>query len=100
AVELGGGKSLVAPGYDLMGVFVGSEGTLGITTEVTVRLLRLPEAVVTMLCGFESTDDAGAAVSSIIAAGIVPAAIEMMDSLAIEAAEAAVGCGQPAGAGS
>ncbi|HEY3923166.1 MAG TPA: FAD-linked oxidase C-terminal domain-containing protein [Acidothermaceae bacterium] len=99
AVDLGGGKSLDAPGYDLMGVFVGSEGTLGITTEVTVRLLRAPEAVVTMLCGFESTDAAGAAVSSIIAAGIVPAAIEMMDSLAIEAAEAAVGCGYPAGAG-
>jgi glycolate oxidase len=98
-VELGGGKSLDAPGYDLMGVFVGSEGTLGIATEVTVRLLRAPQAVATLLAGFESTDAAGAAVSAIIAAGIVPAAIEMMDALAIEAAEAAVQCGYPAGAG-
>jgi glycolate oxidase len=97
-VDLGGGKSLDAPGYDLMGVFVGSEGTLGIATEVTVRLTRTPETVVTLLAGFASTDAAGAAVSAIIAAGIVPAAIEMMDALAIEAAEAAVHCGYPAGA--
>jgi glycolate oxidase len=98
-VTIGGGKSLDAPGYDLMGVFVGSEGTLGIATEVTVRLLRAPEKVLTMLAGFESTDSAGAAVSAIIADGVVPAAIEMMDALAIEAAEAAVSCGYPAGAG-
>jgi glycolate oxidase len=97
--DLGGGKSLDAPGYDLMGVFVGSEGTLGIATSVTVRLLRAPETVVTMLAGFASTDAAGAAVSAIIAAGVIPAAIEMMDALAIEAAEAAVNCRYPAGAG-
>jgi glycolate oxidase len=97
-VDLGGGKSADAPGYDLMGVFVGSEGTLGIATEITVRLLRAPEAVVTMLAGFDSTDAAGAAVSAIIAAGVLPSAIEMMDALAIEAAEAAVRCGYPDGA--
>lgn len=88
-----------APGYDLLGAFVGSEGTLGVATEVTVRLLRTPETVQTFLAGFESTDAAGAATSAIIAAGIVPAAIEMMDALAIEAAEAAVACNYPRGAG-
>jgi glycolate oxidase len=99
AVSLGGGKSLDPPGYDLLGAFIGSEGTLGIATRVTLRLLRRPEAVRTLLAGFAGTDDAGAAVSAIIAAGVVPAAIEMMDALAIEAAEAAVACGYPAGAG-
>jgi glycolate oxidase len=94
-----GGKAVERPGYDLVGAFVGSEGTLGVTTGVTVRLLRSPEAVQTLLAGFAHTDDAGAAVSAIIAAGIVPAAVEMMDALAIEAAEAAVRCGYPAGAG-
>ncbi|HEY8451734.1 MAG: FAD-linked oxidase C-terminal domain-containing protein [Micromonosporaceae bacterium] len=87
------------PGYDLVGAFVGSEGTLGIATRVTVRLLRAPEAVQTMLAGFRTVDEAGACVSAIIAAGVVPAAVEMMDALAIEAAEAAVACGYPAGAG-
>jgi glycolate oxidase len=94
-----GGRAPDTPGYDLLGAFVGSEGTLGIATEVTVRLTRLPEAVRTLLAGFTSTDQAGAAVSAIIGAGVVPAAIEMMDALAIEAAEAAVHCGYPAGAG-
>ncbi|HEY2795642.1 MAG TPA: FAD-linked oxidase C-terminal domain-containing protein [Micromonosporaceae bacterium] len=98
-VALGGGKTPDAPGYDLMGVFVGSEGTLGIATEVTVRLTRAPEAVVTMLAGFATTDQAGAAVSGVIAAGVLPAAMEIMDALAIEAAEAAVACGYPEGAG-
>lgn len=98
-VELGGGKTADAPGYDLLGVFVGSEGTLGVAVEVTVRLLRAPEAVMTMLAGFESTDAAGGTVSDIIAAGVVPSAIEMMDALAVEAAEAAVQCGYPEGAG-
>ena len=88
-----------APGYDLLGTVVGSEGTLGIVTEATVRLTRAPEAVVTLLAGFRSTDDAGAATSAIIGAGLVPAAIEMMDALAIEAAEKAVACGYPDGAG-
>ncbi len=85
-----GGKAPDAPGYDLVGAFVGSEGTLGIATKVTVRLLRKPAAVRTLLAAFDSTDHAGEAVSGVIGAGIVPAAIEMMDALAIEAAEAAV----------
>jgi glycolate oxidase len=94
-----GGRAPDAPGYDLLGAFVGSEGTLGIATEATVRLVRLPESVRTLLAAFASTDDAGAATSAIIGAGVVPAAIEMMDALAIEAAEAAVHCGYPDGAG-
>jgi glycolate dehydrogenase FAD-linked subunit len=97
-VELGG-KAPDPPGYDLLGVLVGSEGTLGVATAVTVRLLRAPESVRTLLAGFPGTDAAGAAVSAIIAAGVIPAAIEMMDALAIEAAEAAVHCGYPDGAG-
>jgi glycolate oxidase len=88
-----------APGYDLLGTVIGAEGTLGVVTSVTVRLTRDPEAVTTLLAAFPGTDDAGAATSAIIAAGIVPAAVEMMDALAIEAAEAAVACGYPAGAG-
>jgi glycolate oxidase len=94
-----GGKSPDAPGYDLLGALVGSEGTLGIATEVTVRLTRTPEDVRTLLAAFPDTDVAGAAVSAIIGAGVIPAAIEMMDALAIEAAEAAVQCGYPEGAG-
>ena len=90
-----GGRGLDTPGPDLLGVFVGSEGTLGIATEITLRLLRRPEAVVTQLAAFDSTDQAGAAVSDIIAARILPAAIEMMDRLTIEAAEAAVHAGYP-----
>jgi glycolate oxidase len=97
-VELGG-KAPDSPGYDLLGALVGSEGTLGIVTRVTVRLTRSPESVRTLLAAFESTDLAGAAVSAIIGAGVIPAAIEMMDALAIEAAEAAVQCGYPEGAG-
>src|SRR3954453_451276 len=94
-----GGPAPDAPGYDLLGAVVGSEGTLGIATAVTVRLVRLPEDVRTVLAGFPSTDEAGAATSAIIGAGIVPAAIEMMDALAIEAAEAATRCDYPQGAG-
>ena len=94
-----GGTAPDAPGYDLLGAFVGSEGTLGIATEVTLRLVRLPESVRTLLAAFAGTDEAGAATSAIIGAGVVPAAIEMMDALAIEAAEAAVHCGYPEGAG-
>jgi glycolate oxidase len=94
-----GGKAPDPPGYDLIGAFVGSEGTLGIATKVTLRLLRKPEAVRTLMAAFEGTDHAGDAVSRIIAAGIVPAAIEMMDALAMEAAEAAVHVHYPEGAG-
>ncbi|GAA5053597.1 glycolate oxidase [Thermocatellispora tengchongensis] len=88
------------PGYDLLGAFVGSEGTLGIATRITVRLTRAPQAVTTLLAAFPDIETGGVAVSRIIAAGIVPAAIEMMDALSIEAAEAAVRCGYPEGAGS
>ncbi|MFC9974935.1 FAD-linked oxidase C-terminal domain-containing protein [Spirillospora sp. NPDC127200] len=87
------------PGYDLLGVFVGAEGTLGITTKITVRLTRVPETVQTLLAAFDSIGSGGTAVSAIIGAGVVPAAIEMMDALSIEAAEAAVDCGYPPGAG-
>ena len=93
-----GGAAPEHPGYDLLGAFVGSEGTLGVATELTLRLIRIPEAVQTMLVGFRNVEDAASTVSDIIAAGILPAAIEMMDALAIEAAEAAVHCGYPAGA--
>jgi glycolate oxidase len=84
---------------DLLGAFIGSEGTLGIATEAVVRLLALPQRVDTLLAAYPTTDAAGQAVSAIIAAGILPAAVEMMDTLAIEAAEAAVGAGLPVGAG-
>src|SRR5258707_12940679 len=88
-----------APGYDLVGAFTGSEGTLGIVTKIVVRLTPIPHAVTTLLAAFETMGHGGAAVSAIIGAGILPAAIEMMDALAIEAAEAAVACRYPAGAG-
>jgi glycolate oxidase len=90
-----GSKALDSPGYDLAGVFVGSEGTLGIATKVILRVVKRPECVQTLLAAFPSTNEAGAAVSDIIAAGILPAAIEMMDNLAIQAAEAAVHANYP-----
>jgi glycolate oxidase len=85
-----GSPTLDAPGYDLAGVFVGSEGTLGVATKITLRIVKRPEAVQTMLAAFESPSAAGQAVSDIIAAGMLPSALEIMDALAIEAAEAAV----------
>ena len=88
-----------AGALDLLGGFVGSEGTLGIATEIVVGLLRRPQRVETILAAFASTDAAGEVVSAVIAAGIVPAAIEMMDALTIRAAEAAVGAGLPLDAG-
>ncbi len=84
-----GGPVLDAPGYNLLGAIVGSEGMLGIVTEVVLRILRKPQATRTFFATFPSTDEAGNAVSGIIAAGIVPAAIEMMDRLAIKAIKAA-----------
>src|SRR5438094_4670216 len=90
-----GGPVLDTPGYDLTGALVGSEGTLGIVTEVVLRVLRKPEATRTFFATFPSTDEAGNAVSRIIAAGIVPAAIEMMDRLAIVAIKAATGLDWP-----
>jgi glycolate oxidase len=97
AVELGG-KALDPDGCDLLGLVVGSEGTLGVVTQVTLRLVRRPETVTTVLAGFTSIDDAGRAVSDVIGAGIVPAAIEMMDEVTIDAAEAAYHPGYPDGA--
>src|SRR5467141_2042770 len=91
-----GGKALDAPGYDLAGVFVGSEGTLGIATKIILRIVKRPECVRTLLAAFNSTNEAGAAVSGISAAGVLPAAIEMMDNLAIQAAAAAVHANSPA----
>ena len=90
-----GKNTLDAPGYDLPGVFVGSEGTLGIATKITLRIVKHPECVQTLLAAFPSTNAAGAAVSGIIAAGILAAAMEMMDALAIQAAEAAVHANYP-----
>jgi glycolate oxidase len=90
-----GGPVLDPPGYDLLGVVVGSEGTLGIVTEVVLRILRKPEATRTFFATFPSTDEAGRCVSEIIGTGIVPAAIEMMDRLAIQAAVAATGVDWP-----
>src|ERR1700674_6139939 len=90
-----GGKTLDAPGYDLMGVFVGSEGTLGIATKIILRIVKRPECVQTLLAAFPSTNEAGAAVSDTNAAGMLPAAIEMMENLAIQAAEAAVHANYP-----
>ncbi|WP_047863742.1 FAD-linked oxidase C-terminal domain-containing protein [Rubrobacter aplysinae] len=94
-VNLGGGKAPDAPGPDLLGAFVGSEGTLGIATRITLRVLTKPESVRTLLAAFDGTEDAGGAVSGIIGDGIVPAAIEMMDALCIEAVEKAVHPGFP-----
>jgi glycolate oxidase len=90
-----GGAAPDGPGYDLMGVFVGSEGMLGIVTEVSLRILRKPQATRTFFATFPSTDEAGKAVSDIIASGVVPAAIEMMDRLAMQAAVAATGLDWP-----
>jgi glycolate oxidase len=90
-----GGKTRDALGYDLVGVFVGSEGTFGIATKVVVRILRKPQAVKTILAVFDEVDQASAAVSEIIARGLVPAAVEMIDQLTIQAVEDAFGCGYP-----
>jgi glycolate dehydrogenase FAD-linked subunit len=94
---LGDGTGAVN-GYDLLGAFTGSEGTLGIVTKVVVKLTPVAEAVHLVLAAYDSLEAGGRAVTDIIAAGIVPAAIEMMDALSIEAAEAAVHCGYPEGA--
>jgi glycolate oxidase len=90
-----GSPTLDAPGYDLAGVFVGSEGTLGVTTKITLRIVKKPEVVQTLLAAFDSPQAAGQTVSDIIAAGMLPSALEIMDTLAIEAAEAAVHANYP-----
>jgi glycolate oxidase len=93
-VELGG-KGADMPGYDLLGAFVGSEGTLGVATRVTLRVVPRPQAVRTLVAFFASTTEAGQSVSDIVSAGLVPGALEMMDRLSIEAAEGAVNAGYP-----
>jgi glycolate oxidase len=90
-----GGKHLDAGGYDLLGVVTGSEGLLGVVTEVTVRILRRPESACAVLAGFVSSEDAGECVSKIIGAGIIPAGMEMMDRPAIHAVEEFVHAGYP-----
>jgi glycolate oxidase len=90
-----GGRTRETPGYDLVGVFVGSEGTFGIATKIVVRILKKPQAVKTVLSVFDHVDQASAAVSAIIARGLVPAAVEMIDHLTIQAVEDAFGCGYP-----
>jgi glycolate oxidase len=90
-----GGKHLDAAGYDLMGVVTGSEGLLGVVTEVTLRILKKPSTARALLVGFPTTEDAGNCVAAIIAAGIIPGGMEMMDRPAIHAAEAFVNAGYP-----
>ena len=90
-----GGESVESLGPDCLGLFCGSEGLFGIALELTLRLIPKAEVFHTLLAGYDSTDKAGEAVSAIIAAGILPGAIEIMDRLAIDAAEAATHCGYP-----
>jgi len=90
-----GGRGLEPPGLDLLGLVVGSEGLLGIVTEVTVRILPQPECVRALLIGFDDVESAGRCVAEIIASGIIPAGMEMMDRPAIHAAEAFVNVGYP-----
>jgi glycolate oxidase subunit GlcD len=90
-----GGAALDPPGYDLRGVVVGGEGTLGVVTEVTVRILPLSESIITMLATYDSIADAARSVSDIISAGIVPTALEMMDAMVIKAVEDSYACGYP-----
>jgi glycolate oxidase len=92
-----GGDSLDTVGPDLRALVIGSEGTLGIVTEVTVRLLRTPEAVRTLVADFPDVEHAGNVVSDIVAAGIIPAAVEMLDTLAVEACEKATHAGYTVG---
>jgi glycolate oxidase len=90
-----GGKHLDSEGYDLMGIMTGSEGLLGVVTEVTVRILQRPETARAVLVGFPTSEDAGQCVADIISAGIIPGGMEMMDRPAIHAAEEFVRAGYP-----
>jgi len=90
-----GGRQLDPPGLDLIGIVVGSEGLLGVVTEVTVRILPKPETARALLIGFPTVESAGQCVADTIGAGIIPAGMEMMDALAVQAAEAFVGVGYP-----
>jgi glycolate oxidase len=90
-----GGRTRETQGYDMAGLFVGSEGTFGIATKIVVRILKQPQAVKTVLAVFDSVDQASEAVSAVIARGLIPAAMEMIDQTTIEAVEDAFGCGYP-----
>jgi len=90
-----GSKSVDPPGPDLLGLLVGSEGTLGIATKILVRIMRAPERVVTLLAIFNSLEEAGQTVSDIIAEGIIPATLEIMDKLVLQAVEESVHAGYP-----
>ncbi|MGB9437474.1 MAG: FAD-linked oxidase C-terminal domain-containing protein, partial [Desulfobacterales bacterium] len=90
-----GGAALDPPGYDLRGVVVGGEGTLGVVTEITVRILPLSESIITMLATYDSIADAARSVSDIISAGILPTTLEMMDAMIIKAVEDSYACGYP-----
>jgi len=94
-----GGKAAESYGYDMTGFFVGTEGTVGIATAITVKLLRKPEAVATLLAVFESVDDGARTVSAITAAGITPAALEMLDGYTLRTIEAFCHAGFPLDAG-
>jgi glycolate oxidase len=90
-----GGRHLDSAGYDLLGIVIGSEGLLGVVTEVTVRILRKPETARAVLVGFATSEEAGDCVARIIGAGIIPGGMEMMDRPAIHAAEEFLHCGYP-----
>ncbi|MGD9033050.1 MAG: FAD-linked oxidase C-terminal domain-containing protein [Desulfobacteraceae bacterium] len=90
-----GGKSQDKPGYDLTGLLVGSEGTLGLVTKMILKIVRAPEAVMTLLAIFDAIEDASNTVSAIIAEGILPATLEMMDNVVMQAVEASVQAGYP-----
>jgi len=90
-----GGRTRESQGYDLTGLFVGSEGTFGIATKIIVRILRRPQAVKTVLAVFDQVEAASESVSAVIGRGLVPAAMEMIDQLTIQAVEDAFGCGYP-----
>jgi len=93
-----GGESLEGVGPDLVGVYVGSEGLFGVALEITLRLIRKPEIYRTLLASYDSLQAAGEAVAQVVASGLLPGAIEIMDNLAIQAAEAAVHANYPPGA--
>ena len=90
-----GGSATDAPGADILGLFIGSEGTLGVVTKILVRIMRLPENVITMLTIFNTIEEAGQAVSDIIAEGIIPVSLEIMDNLTIQAVEDSMNAGFP-----
>jgi glycolate oxidase len=90
-----GGRTRETQGYDMAGLFVGSEGTFGIATKIVVRILKQPQAVKTVLAVFDTIDEASEAVSAVITRGLIPAAMEMIDQTTIGAVEDAFGCGYP-----